>query len=117
MRTWIATAAVAVVVTAGSVSAQPVRGSFTVASPGGDIVVTVTAGPQVQWAVSWRGTPLLEPSRIGLVLADGQTLGEAAVVVTTSARSADTVLKPVVSLTTSAVDAVDAAVAHVRPPA
>ncbi len=86
----------AVLALAAPASAQPANAPLTVASPNGAIVVAIGTGPNVTWSVTSGGTPLLAPSRVGLVLADGRVLGDAAVVKATSARHVDTVLKPVV---------------------
>lgn len=72
------------------------RQSFSVTSPNGAIVVTLGTGEALTWAVSVRGRPVLEPSRIALRLADGRTLGQQPRVSETSTRSVDSVLKPVV---------------------
>lgn len=86
----------AVLAAAAPAFAQTAKAPLTVTSPNGAIVVTIGTGPTVTWAVTSGGTPLLAPSRLGLVLADGRVLGDAAVVRATNARHVDTVLKPVV---------------------
>jgi alpha-glucosidase len=87
---------VLVVLAASAVPAQTRTAPLTVASPDGALVVTVTAGAHVEWAVAWRGRDLLLPSRMALVLAEGRTLGAAATIAGTSTRAVNTPLRPVV---------------------
>ncbi|MDX1530489.1 MAG: glycoside hydrolase family 97 protein, partial [Rhodothermales bacterium] len=49
--------------------------TYTVASPDGRTVVTVSADDGLTYAVAYNGEPLVRPSRLGVVLADGDTLG------------------------------------------
>ncbi len=81
---------------------QPARPSagaqapLTVSSPNGAIVVTVTAGADLSWSVTMDGRPVLLPSKIALSLDGNRTLGAPAAVRTTSTRTVDQVLRPVV---------------------
>ena len=58
--------------------------------------MTVATEGRLTWAVSFRGRPLLRPSRIAMTLADGRVLGASPVVSGTTTRSQDQVLRPVV---------------------
>jgi alpha-glucosidase len=70
---------------------------LTVTSPNGAIVVTLGLGDQLTWAVSDRGKDVLRPSRLALVLAD-RTLGKKAALTSTTPRSVNQVLRPVVRI-------------------
>ena len=69
---------------------------LTVSSPNGALTVTIGLGDQLTWAVTLRDKPILNPSRIGLLLAGGQMLGARPVVKKTVTRSVDQILRPVV---------------------
>lgn len=59
------------------------------ASPDGGIVVAVKTANGLSYAVSFENAPLIAPSRLGLVLADGTRLGEKAEVIETSVSDHD----------------------------
>ncbi len=82
-------------------STQPL--ALTVRSPDGSLQVSVGLGADLTWSVNARGRTILEPSRLSMTLDDGRTLGRQPVVTATSARSADTVLHPVVRLKREAI--------------
>ena len=63
--------AAALVLAASAAGAQP----YTVASPDGRTVVTVGAGDVLTYSVDRDGRPLVRPSRLGVVLSSGDTLG------------------------------------------
>ncbi len=96
MRRWMTGAVSCVALAVTGAAAQPAPVPLTVASPDGDVVITVTAGTHVEWAVAWRGRELLRPSPLALALADGRVLGDGATVAGTSTRSVNTTLRPVV---------------------
>jgi len=80
----------------GMAAAQAAPGPLTVTSPNRALTVTVGTEGRLTWAVSFRGRPLLRPSRIAMTLGDGRVLGAAPVVSGTTTRSQDQVLRPVV---------------------
>ncbi len=82
----------------GEAAAQPQAGTepLAVTSPNRALTVTVATEGRLTWAVSFRGRPLLRPSRIAMTLADGRVLGASPVVSGTTTRSQDQVLRPVV---------------------
>jgi alpha-glucosidase len=79
----------------GAAQAQPAAGPLEVTSPGGALVVRVTPGRALTYEVTHGGHPVVPPSPIGLVLADGRTLGAPAVVARSVVRSVDETLRPV----------------------
>jgi alpha-glucosidase len=84
-----------------SLSAVPcgaAQAPLTVSSPNRSIVVTVGTDGALTWAVSLNNQPVLRPSRLAMTLDGGRTLGVQPVVVGTTTRSSDTVLKPVVRI-------------------
>jgi alpha-glucosidase len=84
-----------------SLSAVPcgaAQAPLTVTSPNRSIVVTVGTDGALTWAVSLNSQPVLRPSRLAMTLDGGRTLGVQPVVVGTTTRSSDTVLKPVVRI-------------------
>jgi alpha-glucosidase len=86
---------------ASALAAQPAKpavGPLTVASPSGSIAVTIDAGPTLAWSIAVDGRPVLLPSQISLALDGNRTLGAPAAVRTTSTRSVDQVLHPVVKV-------------------
>ncbi len=54
-------------------------GAWTLASPGGNLKVTVAGGDRLTYEVSEGGTPVLAPSSLGLIV-DGKDLGAKAAV-------------------------------------
>lgn len=60
-----------------------------VASPDGTIVVSVKAGAPLSYAVTVDGKPLLDDSRLGLVLEDGLQIGKKSEVVGVGKQSVD----------------------------
>ena len=89
-------AAILALFTPGPLAAQAAGQPLTVASPSRALVVTVGTDGRLTWAISFRGRPLLRPSRIAMTLADGRVLGASPVVAGTSTRSQDRVLVPAV---------------------
>ncbi len=75
----------ALVLAAAPVLAQP----LTVASPDGRTVVTVFADGDLAYSVARDGRPLVERSALGVVLADGDTLGGPMRAVGTERQSVD----------------------------
>lgn len=75
---------------------QPAGAPLAVASPNGSIVVSVTAGADLRWSFTVDGRPVLLPSKIGMTLDGGRTIGDAPKVRTSAARTVDQVLRPVV---------------------
>lgn len=69
---------------------------LAVASPNGALVITVGTRDQLTWSVALRDRVVLQPSRLGLQLSDGRTLGAKPVVKGTSTRTVDQLLHPVV---------------------
>ncbi len=81
----------------GVSSAQPQGAKpLTVASPGGAIVVSVSVGQDLRWSVDVGGKPVLLPSSIGLTLDAGRAIGALPKVRSTTTRTVDQVLRPVV---------------------
>jgi alpha-glucosidase len=72
-------------------------GPFTIASPGGAIVVTLSTGGQLTWSIALRGREILRPSRIAMALDGGRVLGDKAVVTGTATQAIDRTLKPAVA--------------------
>lgn len=71
-------------------AAAAVAGNYSVSSPDGGLRVDVTTGHgPMTWTVSLDGHEALLPSPMGLRLADGRVLGDAARVRRTSRRSVD----------------------------
>ncbi|MDP1890804.1 MAG: glycoside hydrolase family 97 protein [Gemmatimonadaceae bacterium] len=71
---------------------------LTVASPNGALVVTVGVDEHLTWSVALRGRAILLPSRIGMTLANAPALGAKPAVASTSTRTVDQVLRPVVRI-------------------
>ena len=67
----LAGAALAATALAGAAAAQP----HAVASPDGRTTVTLSTEGGLRYAVARDGRPLVHPSRLGVVLSDGDTLG------------------------------------------
>jgi alpha-glucosidase len=76
--------------------AQNEAGSFSVASPDGRISVTISAGAELSYAVSFSGRQILQSSPISMTLDTGKVLGRPAKATRSSMRSVDQVLHPVV---------------------
>lgn len=70
--------------------------SYSVSSPDGSVSVTVTAGRELSYSVTWRGRVLVAPSPISLRLGDGTHLGGAARPLDVQRRTVDQVMQPVV---------------------
>ena len=64
--------------------------SYTVTAPDGALAVTIDAGKQLTWAVTFDGLQVTAPAPIGLTTADGRTLGDNPKVKKASRRSVDT---------------------------
>ena len=86
------------VVPGSAQSPAPARPPLTVTSPNGTLVVTLGLGDHLTWAVSARGQEILRPSRLGLVLADGPTLGTKPVVASTTPQRVNQTLRTVVRI-------------------
>jgi len=70
--------------------------SYTVASPDGRISVTIAAGEELSYSVSFGGRQILRPSPISMSLDSGLVLGKPAMAIGSTTRSADQMLRPVV---------------------
>jgi alpha-glucosidase len=77
---------------------QPLAAQNAVASPNGTLVATVGVDGQLTFAVSLRGREIVRPSRISMTLDGGSVLGANPVLASSSSRSVDQVLKPVVRI-------------------
>lgn len=73
-----------------SVSAAPKN--YTVSSPDGSLVATVSASGQLSWSLAKDGKTVLEPSLISMTLADGSVYGSAQKVQKVSRVSVDQTL-------------------------
>jgi alpha-glucosidase len=80
----------------GTVSAQMMPGSLSVASPDGRISVTIAAGAELTYSVLVGGRQILSPSPIAMILDSGQVLGKPASVAGSTTRGVDQMLHPVV---------------------
>ena len=82
---------------ASPAAAQPAAATpLSVTAPRGAIVVTIGVAGDLTWAVTLGGRPLLLPSRLSLTLDGARVLGASPSVITTTTRSVDQVLRPVV---------------------
>ena len=79
----------------GASAAVPHKDYFLL-SPDKSVELKVTVGPDVTYAVAWRGLPIIVPSTISLVVEGKGILGKNAKVRDEKRRTADDVLKPVV---------------------
>ncbi len=70
--------------------------NYQLQSPSGDVKVTIIAGEQLKWAVSVRGTAVLEPSALSMTLDNGTVFGQKMKVKKAVKRSVDRTLTPVV---------------------
>jgi alpha-glucosidase len=97
LRTILATAAV-LFVAPTLLAQQPAGGEapLTVASPNGAIEISVGIGNDLTWAVSFRGAPIVRPSRIAMTLEDGTVLGARPEITSVSATSPNRLLRPIV---------------------
>ena len=83
-------------VTLRAAESQPAPGALTVTSPNGAIAVTIGIGEQLTYALAVRGREIVRPSPIGLRLEGGRVLGTRPQVSTTTTRSEDQMLRPIV---------------------
>ena len=95
-------------VIAGAALAVPHRAlaqaaPLTVESPNGALVVTVGVDGQLTWSIALHGRVILQPSRLGMTLADGRVLGARPVVASSATRAVRELLKPVVRIKRAAV--------------
>jgi len=77
-------------------AAQAVPKDYVLLSPDKTIELKVAVGPDVTYAVSWHGKPVIVPSAISLAVDGKGVLGKNAKVRDEKRRSADDILKPVV---------------------
>jgi alpha-glucosidase len=101
-RRTIAAAMVVLGLLSATALAQPAQRAaqapapLAVSSPNGTIAVTISSGADLAWSVSVDGRPVLLSSKIALALDGNRTLGAPAAVRSTSTRSVNLVLRPVV---------------------
>lgn len=72
--------------------------TYSLASPDGMINVEIAAGSTLSFSVSYKGSPVIAPSEIAMVLDDGLTLGHNVQVRKKTAGVVNETLKPVVAL-------------------
>jgi len=102
LLTLTAAPALAQVPTAPPGARQGSAPPLAIASPSGALTVTIGTEGYLTWSVSFKGRPILLPSRIALALAD-RTLGDRPSVSGTTTRAADQVLRPVVPIKRAAI--------------
>ena len=78
-----------------AIAAAPHKDYFLL-SPDKSVELKVTVGPDVTYAVSWRGRQIIVPSAISLTVEGQGALGKNAKALEDKWRSADDILKPVV---------------------
>lgn len=69
---------------------------YTVKSPDGKTVVTVSVGTEINWSANYDGRELVKASRIGLELKSGKILGDNEKVRKVESLKINEILKPVV---------------------
>ena len=69
---------------------------YRVNSPDGKTAITIVAGSDIKWSVSYEGKELFSSQGIAMVLADGKVLGENEKVAKTSVNRLHEVINPVV---------------------
>jgi hypothetical protein len=77
--------------------------SFLVSSPDGAVAATVATGPELTFAITLDGRPVVHSSPISLTTAGGTVIGPDAIARDVGRRSVDTILRPVVPEKTSRV--------------
>lgn len=75
--------------------------TYNVKSPDGNVTITVEAGEQLMWSVTYKDQHVLLPGAIGLELSNGQSPGTNPRVRRKSETSKDRTLTPVVPVKTS----------------
>ncbi len=70
---------------------------YKVTSPDGSVVLTVNAGPGLNWSATFKGTEVITSVKAGMVLGDGKILGENESVRKATQGTVNQVLKPVVA--------------------
>ncbi|MBG0858161.1 MAG: glycoside hydrolase family 97 protein [Bacteroidales bacterium] len=70
---------------------------YTVTSPDGKIVLTINAGTDLKWSVTFEGREIITSVKIGMVLPDNKVLGENERIRKASPGKTDQVLEPVVA--------------------
>lgn len=90
----------AVVVAAVALQAQgaPAGAPLSVGSPDGSIVVTIATSGHLAYSVAVDGRDVVTSSPIGMTLQGGEVLGASPVVIRSSTRQEDRVLRPVVRI-------------------
>jgi alpha-glucosidase len=78
--------------------------TYSIASPDGRIVVTVSAGAQLQWQVKHDNTNVILPSAINLQLSSGEVLGENVKVLSAKKQTVNQTITPVAYKKKSIVD-------------
>jgi alpha-glucosidase len=77
-------------------SASAAAKEYVLLSPDKSVELKVFVGPDVTYAVAWRGRPIVVPSAVSLTVEGQGVLGKAATVRDEKRRSVDDILKPVV---------------------
>ena len=75
-------------------NAKAQENEYQLSSPAKNIAITVSAGNNISYTVSYKGKSVLLPSEIALVLNDGKVLGEKNGVDKTEQRSVNKEVKP-----------------------
>ena len=70
---------------------------YKLSSPDGKIVVTVSAGPTLNWSATYNGTQIITSVKAGMTLADGTVLGENESVRKATQGNVNQILEPVVA--------------------
>ncbi|NMC38703.1 MAG: glycoside hydrolase family 97 protein [Bacteroidales bacterium] len=70
---------------------------YKVSSPDGRLILTIDAGPGISWKASYDGKEIISSVKLGMVLADGKTLGENEKVKRAETGKIDNLLEPVVT--------------------
>jgi alpha-glucosidase len=70
---------------------------YKVSSPDGRLILTIDAGPMISWKASYDGKEIISSVKLGMVLADGMTLGENEKVKKVFTGKIDNLLEPVVA--------------------
>lgn len=70
---------------------------YKISSPDGRLILTIDAGPGVSWKASYDGKEIISSVKLGMVLADGKTLGENEKVKRAVTGKVDNLLEPVVA--------------------
>ncbi len=70
---------------------------YKVSSPDGRLILTVDAGPGISWKATYDSKEIISSVKLGMVLADGKTLGENEKVKKVVTGKIDNLLEPVVA--------------------